>query len=78
MKLRMPLKNRYCQWGFFVLVWGGVLVPGNFTPAEEPGVQSLERVKLSADGQHLVLAQSGSLFVPWGFNYDHDSKGLLL
>lgn len=78
MKLRMPLKNRYCQWGFFVLVCGGVLVPGNFTPAQEPGVQSLERVKLSADGQHLVLARSGSLFVPWGFNYDHDSKGLLL
>jgi len=40
--------------------------------------QPLERVKVSADGRGFELVPSGRLFVPWGFNYDHDTQGQLL
>ena len=29
----------------------------------------MQKVRISDDGQHFVLAQSGKAFVPWGFNY---------
>jgi hypothetical protein len=35
-------------------------------------------VKVAADGKGFVLAPSGRPFVPWGFNYDHDSRGRLI
>ncbi len=40
--------------------------------------RSMERITLSADGGHFVTADSQRVFVPWGFNYDHDSDGRLL
>jgi len=40
--------------------------------------RGLERITLSADGGHFVTADSQRVFVPWGFNYDHDSDGRLL
>jgi hypothetical protein len=43
--------------------------------AESP---KLERVRVSKDGQGFVLESSGKKFTPWGFNYDHDSKGRLI
>jgi hypothetical protein len=36
---------------------------------------ALEPVRLSADGQSFVLAESGRPFRVWGVNYDHDSTG---
>jgi hypothetical protein len=38
----------------------------------------LERIRVSKDGKGFVLEQSGKKFTPWGFNYDHDSKGRLI
>ena len=35
-------------------------------------------IGVSADGRSFVLADSGRKFVPWGFNYDHDSAGRLI
>jgi hypothetical protein len=35
-------------------------------------------IRLSADGKHFVGKDSGEPFVPWGFNYDHDSDGRLI
>lgn len=40
--------------------------------------RSMERITLSADGGHFDTAGSQRKFVPWGFNYDHDSDGRLL
>jgi Cellulase (glycosyl hydrolase family 5) len=38
----------------------------------------MERIQVSADKKGFVLAKSGTPFVPWGFNYDHDAKGRLI
>jgi hypothetical protein len=35
-------------------------------------------IHLSEDGTRLVCAESGSRFVAWGFNYDHDDSGRFL
>jgi hypothetical protein len=35
-------------------------------------------VRLSDDGKGFVESDSGRPFVPWGFNYDHDSQGRLI
>ena len=38
----------------------------------------LEWIRISDDGKGFVLAESGTRFVPWGFNYDHDREMRLL
>jgi hypothetical protein len=38
----------------------------------------LEWIELSSDKQSFVRVPSGTPFVPWGFNYDHDPSGRLL
>lgn len=38
----------------------------------------MEWVRVSDDRRSFVLDLSGSKFVPWGFNYDHDEKGRLI
>lgn len=35
-------------------------------------------IRVSEDGSQFVCAESGSRFVAWGFNYDHDDSGRLL
>ncbi len=35
-------------------------------------------IHLSEDGTHLVCTESGSRFIAWGLNYDHDDSGRLL
>ena len=35
-------------------------------------------VAVSKDKKGFVLEPSGKPFIPWGFNYDHDSHGRLL
>ncbi len=40
--------------------------------------QSLEPIRVSDDGTHFVLASTGTRFVVWGVNYDHDEDGRLL
>ena len=48
----------------------------------QPEVQaeksSLEFIKVSKDGRHFILSNSGAEFRPWGFNYDHDAANRLL
>ncbi len=38
----------------------------------------METVEVSADGKSFVHGSSGHVFMPWGFNYDHDENGRLL
>ncbi len=38
----------------------------------------LELITVSDDDTGFVLSQSGTPFVPWGFNYDHEGDGKLL
>ena len=38
----------------------------------------LELIHLSQDGTQLVCTKSGSRFIAWGFNYDHDDSGRLI
>ncbi len=42
------------------------------------GANSLEHIRVSDDGSHFVRAKSGTRFVVWGVNYDHDDTGSLL
>lgn len=73
---------------FCALVWGAEV---NETKGEPPSAQNtdpkdsampgasrLEPVRLSADGRHFTLAQTGKRFLVWGLNYDHDAAGRLL
>jgi hypothetical protein len=46
-------------------------------PAPSPKPR-MDRIRVDPAGRGFVLATSGSRFVPWGFNYDHDEKGRLL
>jgi hypothetical protein len=39
---------------------------------------SLEFIRVSDDGTHFLCAESGTKFIAWGFNYDHDDAGRLL
>jgi len=41
-------------------------------------VNAVERIRVSDDGHHFVKANSGTKFVVWGVNYDHDDRGRLL
>ncbi|MCS7469484.1 cellulase family glycosylhydrolase [Stieleria sp. ICT_E10.1] len=38
----------------------------------------LQWIRVSDDGKKFVRAESGALFIPWGFNYDHEGDGKLL
>ncbi len=38
----------------------------------------MELIRPSEDNTHFVGADSGIVFTPWGFNYDHDEEGRLL
>ena len=38
----------------------------------------LEFVRVSTNGKSFVCEPSGTVFVPWGFNYDHDEAGRLI
>ncbi len=38
----------------------------------------LELIRVSEDGRRFVRGESGSTFIAWGFNYDHDDSGRLL
>jgi hypothetical protein len=40
--------------------------------------ERLEWIEVSADGEGFELAASGTRFVPWGFNYDHDETNRLI
>jgi hypothetical protein len=57
-----------------ILIFCGLLanVVGQAT-ASKPGF-----IRVSKDGKRFVFAVSGTSFVPWGFNYDHDAANRLL
>jgi hypothetical protein len=54
-----------------LLLLAGCAPPGVRAPTQE-------RVRVAPGGKGFQLADSGSPFTPWGFNYDHDEKGRLL
>lgn len=39
---------------------------------------AMENVRIADDHRGFVLTRSGSPFIPWGFNYDHDENSRLL
>jgi len=56
----------------FALLVVGLLTTTSIVIAEMP------RIRISDDAKGFEKADSGVPFVPWGFNYDHDSKGRLI
>ncbi len=46
--------------------------------ASDEAKPSLEFIRVSADGSHFVLADSGRQIQMWGANYDHDEAGQLI
>ena len=59
---------------FLILVGLLVLIQGPASGREA----ILEPVRMADDRGGFVLVPSGTRFVPWGFNYDHDENGRLL
>ncbi len=55
------------------LIWTGLVLRPSLADGPAPGP-----IRVAGDGVSFVEAGSGRPFVPWGFNYDHDSKGRLL
>jgi hypothetical protein len=51
---------------------------GSVCPSEQTGPARMPCVRVARDKKGFVLGPTGKPFVPWGFNYDHDSKGRLL
>jgi hypothetical protein len=47
-------------------------------PPTRAAETALDWVRVAEGGRGFALASSGSRFVPWGFNYDHDENGRLL
>jgi len=41
-------------------------------------VKGIELVRPATNGAYFVRSESGSRFVAWGFNYDHDASGRLI
>jgi hypothetical protein len=39
---------------------------------------ALELIRPSVDGTYFICSESGTRFVAWGFNYDHDDAGRLI
>jgi hypothetical protein len=57
----------------------GFLEAGDPLPAEpEVAPAAKERVRVSDDRRGFALEPSRAPFVPWGFNYDHDTDGRLI
>lgn len=59
------------QW--CIALW---LAVGISAPAR--GAEKLEFLRVSNDGRGFVTVDTQTLFVPWGFNYDHDAAGRLI
>ncbi|HEY5912546.1 MAG TPA: cellulase family glycosylhydrolase [Verrucomicrobiae bacterium] len=59
-------------------VWSAF--PTSVFPQQSPSTPSkrAEFIQVSKDKKHFVFSGSGSRFVPWGFNYDHDAANRLL
>jgi hypothetical protein len=66
------LVRRHCQVVVFALSW--LCVSCDATPRPP----TLERIRVSGDGAGFVRAESGQVFIPWGFNYDHDRDNRLI
>ena len=49
-----------------------------FIVASQATAGEMQLVRISDDKRTFGLEKSGRLFVPWGFNYDHDENGRLL
>jgi len=47
-------------------------------PQKRPGKPALEFIQVSKDGRHFIRSKSGTVFTPWGFNYDHDAANRLI
>ena len=46
--------------------------------AVQASAQTLQSVRVSDDGTHFVVGETGQQFVVWGVNYDHNGSGELL
>jgi Cellulase (glycosyl hydrolase family 5) len=52
------------------------ILPGLTLAAGPP--PKMELVRVAKDGAGFILDPSGKKFIPWGFNYDHDTKSRLI
>lgn len=73
--------HRIVTWAWLVAATGlGPAAQSNAkdSPARASTSSGLEFIRVSPDKRHLVGADSGREFRPWGFNYDHDAANRLL
>lgn len=67
---------------FFTLgpSYSGDEKPQPYNPENTPlsRMERMEAIGLSDDGKYFISRESEKPFRPWGFNYDHDSKGRLI
>lgn len=56
----------------------GLLSAAVWVAQGQAATEQLKSIRLSSDGRRFVREDDASLFVPWGFNYDHDETGWLL
>ena len=73
LKKVVPRRNAFLRsaaWSLLAVLLGS-------TPTWAASGQ-VQWVRVSEDKRSFVLETSGTPFVPWGFNYDHDEQGRLL
>jgi hypothetical protein len=84
MKTTTKLHHIVCTAAFLATAAGLIeLAAGaggadNTSPPGSAADAKLGLIHLSEDGTRLVCTESGSRFIAWGFNYDHDDSGRLL
>ncbi|MDP8242688.1 MAG: cellulase family glycosylhydrolase [Candidatus Hinthialibacter antarcticus] len=55
------------------------LLPSSYSNTNSKSIQSdIELIHLSEDGTQFIRSESGTRFVIWGVNYDHDDSGRLI
>ena len=84
MKTRTKLHHVACTVVFLATTVGVIELSGEAKGSDNIKLRSLATdaklglIHLSEDGTQLVCTESGSRFIAWGFNYDHDDSGRLL
>lgn len=68
--LRSAARLRCSVWDVVALQMIALFLLGTVSAAAAEGESPpMQKVRVSDDGQYFVLAESGKVFVPWGFNY---------
>ena len=73
------ITSSYTELRITLLIMVVALLPSCCYPANSKSIQpEMELICVSEDGTHFIRSKSGTKFVIWGVNYDHDRSYRLI